>query len=293
VILESHFSLPAAADMVDAALEVLQADIDINGGANGNAIRHAFCTRGMFTGAQCTPVTADWTLTGAPRTEKICAGDSGEFWLNVGRLGNFSGAATLSASGNPAGTTVAFNPNPVTLDTTSAMTVNNTGAVAAGVYTMTVSGVAAAVTHSDTLRLHVQSAPGAAALTAPAHGAANVSTTPTFTWNGGAQSDVYVIEVATDIGFSNVVLSATTTLPTYTAGTSLSADTNYYWRVTAHNSCDSATTSSVFVFSTGSTAPTAVTLGGLDAAAGEPVWLFGAAGVVVSAAILSRYRRRR
>jgi hypothetical protein len=115
---------------------------------------------------------------------------------------------------------------------------------------------------------------------------------PTFTWTGDGQTDSYLIEVATDIGFSNVVLSATTTLETYTAGTALAANTTHYWRVTARNSCESATPSGVFVFSTGSTAPTAVTLGALEAGSDVPVWVVALSGITLAAATLALKRRR-
>ena len=280
--------------MPDAAAALLQADVDVNSGANGNAIRHAFCERGIFSGAQCTPITNDFTLTAAPRTEAICAGDDGEYWLNVSDLGTFANPVTLGVvSGNPAGTTVTFSPNPATPDSIVVMTVTGTGGVASGTSSIVLSATAAPTTKNDTVALRVQTLAAAPALTAPANGSGSISTTPTFTWTGDGQTNNYLVEVATDSTFSNVVLSATTTLTSYTAGTALQANTVYYWRVTPSNLCGDGTASAIYVFSTGSTAPTAVSLGTLTADSHAPLWWIVVPGLVLMAGALVLRRKTR
>lgn len=52
----------------------------------------------------------------------------------------FSNNITLSASGNPPGTTVSFTPNPVAPGGNVTVTLNGTAALAPGTYTVTVSG---------------------------------------------------------------------------------------------------------------------------------------------------------
>jgi Zn-dependent metalloprotease len=293
VIFEHHFSVPAAADMPDAATALVQADVDVNGGANGNAIRHAFCVRGILTGTDCSGVTNNYSITSAPLSEKICAGATGEYWVNVNEIGTFTAPVTLSAVGNPAGTTVAFTPNPATPDAVVEMAVTGTGGLSAGNTSIVINAVAGAETRSDLVELNVQTAAAAPTLSAPANGAATVSTTPTFTWAGDSQSDYYVIEVATDVGFSTVVLSATTTLTTYTAGTALQTNTVYYWRVTPTNSCGEGATSGAWVFSTGSTPPTAVTLDTLNVGTATPMWLVAPLGLLLVAGALLLRRNRR
>jgi choice-of-anchor B domain-containing protein len=54
LILEHHFHLTCNATMPDAANEILAADTNLNGGANGAAIRAAFCSRGILSGASCS-----------------------------------------------------------------------------------------------------------------------------------------------------------------------------------------------------------------------------------------------
>jgi len=54
LVLEHHFLLPCNATMPDAAQQILQADVNLNGSANEAAIRTAFCDRGILTGSECT-----------------------------------------------------------------------------------------------------------------------------------------------------------------------------------------------------------------------------------------------
>ena len=158
----------------------------------------------------------------------------------------------MSASGNPAGTTANFSTNPVTPPGASTLTIGNTGAAAAGSYTITIDGNASGNMHSTSVDLNVfTAAPSAPVLTAPANGAANVAATPTFTWNAVAQAASYSIQVATDAGFTNVVASASgLAAPTWTSNVALNTSTTYYWRVWAGNTCGTGVYSSVFSFTT-------------------------------------------
>lgn len=58
-------------------------------------------------------------------------------------LCSFAGNVTLSASGNPPGTTVSFSPNPVAPGNSTTVTLNNTSGLLPGNYTITVTGAAA------------------------------------------------------------------------------------------------------------------------------------------------------
>lgn len=290
IILEHHFSVPAAASMTDAAVALLQADVDVNSGANANEIRHAFCTRGIFSGGQCPTETNDFSMTTSPRTEKICITENGEYAIIVSAFGTFAGQVELDGESTPAGAGISFASNPVGANSTTEM---NTDPAATGLYTITISGVSNTLVETDTFHLSVQGPAQAPSLTAPANGAGSISTTPTFTWTGDGQSDDYLIEIATDTAFSNVVLSATTTLTTYTAGTALQANTIYYWRVTPSNLCGAGTASAIRVFSTGSTAPTAVSLGALTATTNTPLWVMAPFGLALVAGALFLRRKSR
>jgi len=58
LVLEHHFSLACDATMPDAAREILDVDLALNGGANELGIRAAFCTRGILQGDECVAAPA-------------------------------------------------------------------------------------------------------------------------------------------------------------------------------------------------------------------------------------------
>lgn len=100
-------------------------------GAGGTITQTATVTVTVATGPSVS-------LSMTPATLTIDQGGASQSTLNATRS-NFTGNITPSVSGNPAGMTVTFNPNPIT-GNSSAVTVNVGGAVAAGNYTLTITG---------------------------------------------------------------------------------------------------------------------------------------------------------
>ncbi len=77
-------------------------------------------------------------------------------------------------------------------------------------------------------------------LTAPAANAKGVSVSPTFSWEQVTPASTYDIQVATDIGFSNIVESITDMSQTSRSITDLMYNTTYYWRMKSRLSgCES------------------------------------------------------
>ena len=195
----------------------------------------------------------DFTLQATPPSQEICAPSNAVYTVNVGSILGFVNPVTLSATGNPAGTTATFSPNPVTPPGTSTFTIGNTAAGTPGSYTITIDGTASGGTpKSVNVGLNLFNAiPAAPVLTSPPNGALNVPATPTFTWTAVSQAASYSIQVATDAGFTNIVASATgLTSPAWTSNVTLNTSTTHYWRVWALNACGTGTYSSVFSFTT-------------------------------------------
>lgn len=197
-------------------------------------------------------LTPDYTLGVSPDTVDICTPNDGVFTVNIGSISGYSDPVTLSASGNPAGTTANFSVNPVNPAGSSTLTIGNTSGATAGSYSINVSGTSTSGSHADSVTLNVSTAaPGTPTLTSPANGATGTSLTPTFTWNAVSGATSYDLQVATDAGFTNIVINATgLTSTSYTPGTSLGANTAHFWRVKANNGCGSGNYSSTFGFTT-------------------------------------------
>ncbi|MCI0581178.1 MAG: S8 family serine peptidase, partial [Chloroflexi bacterium] len=160
----------------------------------------------------------DFNLTATPTAQEICAPSNAVYTINVASVLGYTDPVTLSASGNPAGTTTNFSVNPVTPPGSSNLTIGNTGAATAGSYLIDVVGAAPTSTHTTTVGLDLYTAnPGTATLTDPPDGATNVSVTPTFTWTVASQAAAYELEVATDAAFTTIVYTATVAGTSHTA----------------------------------------------------------------------------
>lgn len=192
-----------------------------------------------------------FTLAADPSSLSICTPANAVSEITVGSIQGFSTPVTLSASGNPAGTTASFTSNPVTPPNTSTLTIGNTGAAAAGDYTVVVEGTAGAETKIVNIELSVFTAnPAAPTLTTPANGATDVSRVPTLTWQSVASAVDYTVEVATDAGFTNIVFTETTDETSVQVTPPLAETTTYFWRVRASNGCGTGANSATFSFTT-------------------------------------------
>lgn len=173
--------------------------------------------------------------------------------IDVLSIADFTGAVTLAFDpALPTGLSGGFSPNPVNAPGSTTMTVTVQQSVAAGDYPLTVLGTATgAADRTLDVLLSVNTAlPGSFALTMPADGAFNVSRTPLLEWTASDQAEEYFVEVATDIGFTNVVYSATETGTSHQVATPLASSTNYFWRVLPSNACGSPGVVPVFGFTT-------------------------------------------
>jgi len=98
LVLEHHFHLPCSATMPDAAAEILQADGNLNGGANGAVIRQAFCARGILSGQACAP-PSDLMLTLSISPDPAQTGQPASYTLVATNTSNATvSAISLSAS---------------------------------------------------------------------------------------------------------------------------------------------------------------------------------------------------
>ncbi|MGB0384698.1 MAG: M36 family metallopeptidase [Ardenticatenaceae bacterium] len=257
---------PCSPGFVDARDAILQADQINNNGANQCLIWDAFAKRGLgysaqqgssgstFDGSEAfdTPPACE-TLAVMPETQNICVGDTASYSVSVGQ--GFTSPVTMSASGQPAGSSATFDPNPVsTVPTTSTLTISNTASAAAGDYTITITGTSGITTSHVTAGLKlINSAPGVPTLSQPANGASDVSLSPRLEWDAVTDASSYVLEIASDSEFATIIYSATVdgAQTSHMAEAGLATETTYYWRVRADNECAQGSHSPPFGFTTG------------------------------------------
>jgi subtilisin family serine protease len=197
-------------------------------------------------------LTPDFTLDVDPSDLAVCAPANAVYTVNVGSILSFTDPVTLSATGNPAGTTVGFTTNPVTPPGSSTLTIANTGSAPAGSSVIQVDGSSTTGTKSRMVDLDIfHATPSAVTLATPANAAINQPVQPTFTWNAVAELGTYTIEVASDAAFTNIV-ETSSGIPgtTYTMTGTLNTNTTYHWRVRASNACGTGSFSASRSFTT-------------------------------------------
>jgi len=120
--------------------------------------RRSGASEEIWTAAiQDTTSTSDFTISASPSSTTIPQGGAGNVTISTTVSGGFNNAVALSASGQPSGTTVAFNPTSIAAPGagSSTMTITVGAATAAGTYPITVTGTGGSTTHTTTVTLTV------------------------------------------------------------------------------------------------------------------------------------------
>ncbi len=182
-----------------------------------------------------------FTLRADPASAQVCTPADAVFPLQIGSVLGFVDPVTLSLSGRPSGTSAVFSVNPVIPGGSSQLTIGNTGAASPGSYDMLVTGSAAGETRDFPLALDIfTAAPDAAVPSLPVDGALNVPQQPLLEWAAAAQAGEYLVEVATDAQFADVVFSQVTSATSLVVATPLPSNAVLYWRVSSVNLCGDA-----------------------------------------------------
>ena len=204
---------------------------------------------GTFNGWEldlCSVAVEDISITPDATEFESCVNEDIEFTLTLGS--GFSNAGVeLSASGNPAGSTVTFNPNPANPGSTVDVVISNI--TTEGSFTITLNGTDGLNASDTEIQLNVLGLPETTTLQIPLNGATNVSINPVLIWENTSATSFFV-EIATDMAFNNIVVAESLgAVNTYTAP-GLEVESIYFWRVRGDNECGVGTFSSTFSFTT-------------------------------------------
>ena len=203
-----------------------------------------------------------FSLSVSPGTVGICAGEDADYDIGVRSREDFDDPVMLAVSGLPGAASGDFSVNPVIPADPAAMSllsITNTASLSRGSHSFQIDGLsdsAEPILRSLTARLNVSvGVPVTPALVMPANGMDDVARQPTFSWAADEAAENYIIEVATDSGFANIVASGTTDANSWSPGTPLTPMTTYYWRVRAGSACGDSVYSTTWSFTTGVTFP--------------------------------------
>jgi hypothetical protein len=191
-----------------------------------------------------------FTLVSDADTAQLCAGTPFDAPLTIGQIQGYDTDVNLAATGNPTGSTASVDPPVVTPPGSATLHVTSDASVTPGDYTVTVTGTSGSITKSVDFGLTFFTEPAATpSLDTPGNGANSVPPQPTFTWEAADQAASYLFELSTDADFTNIVVSETVEGTSFQPDAELGLDTEYWWRVTAANTCGE-NTSTVYSFTT-------------------------------------------
>ena len=201
-----------------------------------------------------------FTMAVSPLSMNLCTADTNvSVDITLSEIQGYTNSVTLSEPSALAGLiNQSFGTNPLTPPNSTTYDFDVSGAATPGDYTLTIQGEGAPmparggnIIRTGEVAINISdTAAGAPLLQTPADGAINAALAPTLTWTAGSQVVEYVIEIAEDAGFNNIVQTANVASDqtSYNAS-SLDSNTTYYWRIIAANGCGDGT-SAVFSFTT-------------------------------------------
>ena len=173
-----------------------------------------------------------------------------EYTLNLDFINGFTETVSFVATGQPDGSSVTFSPSTISEDGNVVMSVSNLDGTTAQDYTINIEGNSTSVNQNITVKLSITASDlETVTLVSPTAGATGISLSETLTWEAETNASYYVVEIANDIAFTNVISNGEPIENAYNA-TNLERDATYYWRVKAKNSCSEGVFSSIFSFTT-------------------------------------------
>jgi len=153
------------------------------------------------------PASPNFTISASPTSVSVVQGNNGTSRITTTVSGGFNSAVALSASGQPTGVTVTFNPTSIAApgSGTSTMTIAVASTTQTGTYTITVTGTGGSITHTATVSLTV---------TAPATGNFTISVSPSSGYLYQGQSGYAVVTTTVSGGFNSAISLSASGVPT-------------------------------------------------------------------------------
>ncbi|MCD2259412.1 zinc-dependent metalloprotease [Psychroserpens luteolus] len=195
-------------------------------------------------------VAPDFVLAASNSSENICEStNSVNYTINYTATGGNTDTTVFSASNLPAGASGSFSPTSLSDTGTTTFTVNNLGSISAGNYMITVTGTGI-VTKSIDVELIIEGAtPNTPGLVSPANNATDIPLLSDLVWNTVTDATSYTVELSTNAAFTAIIASSTFNGTTFSTP-ELTANTQYFWRVKAANSCGESSYSATRSFTT-------------------------------------------
>ncbi|HEY9169726.1 MAG TPA: zinc-dependent metalloprotease family protein, partial [Lutibacter sp.] len=196
-----------------------------------------------------TVQTSEFIMNFSSYAKKTCIPDNEVYTFTYNTYLQFNELTTFSATGNPAGSTVTFNPATASVNNTNVQ-VTISGIAITGNYDISIKGTSASVTKTTNINLGAYSAAIVPpTLVSPTNDAIDVLKPFILDWNDDINATNYLVQIAENSNFSNIIEFANVNVSTYLPQ-SLQPNTTYYWRVKSINNCGESAFSTIFKFTT-------------------------------------------
>ena len=177
-------------------------------------------------------------------------GQTLDYTLNLDFINGFTETVSFATTGQPEGSLVTFSPSTINEDGNVVMSISNLDGIIAQDYTINIEGNSTSVNQNIVVELGITDSDlETVILVSPTDGATGISLSETLTWEAETNASFYVVEVANDDSFTEVIANGEPTTNAFNL-VNLEGDTVYYWRVKAKNSCNEGSFSSSFSFTT-------------------------------------------
>ncbi len=193
--------------------------------------------------------TSEFIMNFASYSNNVCIPSSAVYSFIYKTFLDFNELTTFSATGNPAGSKVTFNPTTATANNTSVQ-VTISGIAITGNYDISIKGTSASITKTTSINLGAYSATVVApTLVSPANNAIDVLKPFYLNWNDDINATNYLVQIAENSNFGIILESANVNVSAFLPQ-NLQPKTIYFWRVKSINGCGEGVFSGIFKFTT-------------------------------------------
>ncbi|HEY9221065.1 MAG TPA: zinc-dependent metalloprotease family protein [Lutibacter sp.] len=193
--------------------------------------------------------TSEFIMDFAAYSKNVCIPSSAVYTFTYNTFLNFNEVTTFSATGNPVGSNVTFNPATATSNNTNVQ-VTISGIAVSGIYDVSIKGTSASVTKTTVVNLGVYSATVLApTLVSPANNEIDVLKPFYLNWNDDLNATSYDVQISENSNFGIILESANVNVSAYSPQ-NLQPKTSYFWRVKSINQCGESAFSATFKFVT-------------------------------------------
>jgi hypothetical protein len=173
-----------------------------------------------------------------------------DYTLNLDFINGFMETVSFSTTGQSEGSSVTFSPSTINEDGNVIMSISNLDGIIAQDYTINIEGNSTSVNQNIVVKLGITDSDlETVILVSPTDGATGISLSDTLIWEAETNASFYVVEIANDDAFTEVIAIGEPTTNAFNL-INLDGNTTYYWRVKAKNSCNEGSFSSSFSFTT-------------------------------------------